>query len=731
MYHNFDNMRQIFAILKKLFAANHKLWYHMHERHCAPAFSEAEGTADEHTICHEEDSLNNKKKFNYWSILLYVIIIAAVAIFVATGNDEVNKKPEKLEYAVFFDKVKSGFGENLGDANSKIYAVQITEETLFGIYTEGVTENEIKTFEKGKTYDFYVTVSSSEAFMNEMSSLISTYYNVEKDSVTVLDYGFNCKLNPAPTTPWILTLLPTILLVGALVFVFVMINKTQNKQGASFTKSRARTADELGNKVTFADVAGADEEKQELREVVDFLRSPKAFIEMGARIPKGVLLVGPPGTGKTLLAKAVAGEAHVPFFTISASEFLELYVGVGAGRVRDLFQTAKRCAPAIIFIDEIDAVGRQRGAGVGGGHDEREQALNQLLVEMDGFTNSQGIVVIAATNRPDVLDSALLRPGRFDRRVTVDYPDVKGREEILQVHASKKAFEPSVSLHKIAQLTPGCTGADLENILNEAAILAVRNGHNSINNYEIDEAIKRVLYGPEKRSRVITKEDLRVTAYHEVGHAVVAHCLPHCDPVHELSVIPRGKAAGYTRTIPEDVYEHTSRGKLLDFIAMALGGRAAEALMLDDICTGASNDIQRATQIAHSIVTEYGMSDAIGPVYLAGEQEVFIGKSWGQQRNYSEDVAARVDTEVRRIMEEQSERAMRVLDEHRDAVERVVSALLEREQLTSEEFVILFDGGTLPPVHTEKLIKPDEDNDKTGKDENHKAEETESGADKA
>ena len=448
--------------------------------------------------------------------------------------------------------------------------------------------------------------------------------------------------------------------------------------------------------MTFADVAGADEEKQELREVVDFLRSPKAFTDMGARIPKGVLLVGPPGTGKTLLAKAVAGEAHVPFFSISASEFLELYVGVGAGRVRDLFQTAKRCAPAIVFIDEIDAVGRSRGAGLGGGHDEREQTLNQLLVEMDGFSNSQGIIVIAATNRPDVLDSALLRPGRFDRKITVNYPDVKGREEILQVHARKKTFEPDVDLHKIAQLTPGCTGADLENILNEAAILAVRNGHKAINISEIDEGIKRVLYGPEKRSRVISAEDLKVTAYHEVGHAVVAHCLPHCDPVQELSVIPRGNAAGYTRVIPEDMYEHVSRGKLLDTIAMALGGRAAEALLLDDICTGATNDLQRATEIAHSIVTEYGMSDAIGPVYLAGEQEVFIGKSWGQQRNYSEDVASRVDTEVRRIMEEQSKRATQVLSEHHEAVERVVNALIEREQLTGEEFVKVLTAKRLP-----------------------------------
>lgn len=651
------------------------------------------------------DNNKKKKKFNYWSILIYVIIIAAVAVFVATGNNDVNKKPEKLEYATFIGKVKSGFGEKIGDANSVIYAVQITEETLYGIYTEGLTENEIASFEKGKTYDFYVTVSSSELFMNEMSSLLATTYGVDKDGITVNDYGFSFKLNPTPTLPWIVTLLPTLLLVGVLVFSIVMINKSQTKQGANFMKSRTRTADEIGNTVTFADVAGADEEKQELREVVDFLRSPKAFTEMGARIPKGVLLVGPPGTGKTLLAKAVAGEANVPFFFMSASEFLELYVGVGAGRVRDLFQTAKRCAPAIVFIDEIDAVGRQRGAGVGGGHDEREQTLNQLLVEMDGFTSNQGVIVIAATNRPDVLDSALLRPGRFDRRVTVNYPDVKGREEILKVHANRKKFEDDVDFKKIAQLTPGCTGADLENILNEAAILAVRNRHNAINNFEIDEAIKRVLYGPEKKSRVVTKSDLRATAYHEVGHAVVAHCLPNCDSVHELSIIPRGNAAGYTRVLNADAYEHISKGKLLDTIAMFLGGRAAESLFLNDIFTGATSDLQHSTQLAHSIVTEYGMSDAIGPIYLEGGQEVFIGKSLAQQRNYSEDVAARVDAEVRRIMEEQIERAMHVLDEHREAIERITEALLEREQLTGAEFKTLFDGGTLPHFHAEKLIK--------------------------
>lgn len=659
-------------------------------RHTAPGFGAVRRT--------QEETLK-KKKGNFLTVALYLVILGALVLFVTTGNDAVNKNPDKLEFTAFFKLIEAGFGENYGDANTKIAAVQITEETLYGIYNdETLTEDELNSFLKGKTYDFYVTVRSSTTFQDEMARLISSHYGdeVTADDVSVLRYGFECQLNPPRTTPWYLYVLPYALVIGSLIFIFVMFNRAQGgKQAMSFGKSRAKTADELGNTVTFDDVAGADEEKQELREIVDFLRSPKTFVDMGARIPKGVLLVGPPGTGKTLLARAVAGEAKVPFFSISSSEFVELYVGVGASRVRDLFTTAKRCAPAIIFIDEIDAVGRQRGTGLGGGHDEREQTLNQLLVEMDGFTNSQGIIVIAATNRADVLDPALLRPGRFDRRVTVNYPDVKGREEVLKVHARKKHFESNVSLEKIAKLTPGCTGADLENILNEAAILAVRDKRSAISEQNIDEAIKRVFYGPEKKSRVMSKTDLRNTAYHEVGHAVVAHCLPNADPVHELSIIPRGKAAGYTRMLPSDTYEHMTKNKLLDSIAVFLGGRAAERILLDDVSTGAQNDLMNATNIARSIITEYGMSDAIGPVYLAGGQEVFIGKSFAQQPNYSEDLAAKIDAEVRVIMEAQGERAEAVLRENLAAVERVAAILLEREQITGEEFVRVFNGDAL------------------------------------
>ena len=651
------------------------------------------------------------KKFNYFTIVIYVLIIAALVVFVTSGNESVNKKPDELKTTDFYQLVREGLPDSYDDfangfENSKIAAVQVTEETLYGLYVpNGESESsedfskKLEKFKKGKTYDFSVTVQSAEAFQKEMASLIAGKYpnsGLIADNITVLDYGFYCQLNPTPQVSWILVLLPYLIIGGVLLaFVFFM-NRANNKQGMNFGKSRAKTADELGNNVTFEDVAGADEEKQELREIVDFLRNPKAFTEMGARIPKGVLLVGPPGTGKTLLAKAVAGEAKVPFFSISSSEFVELYVGVGASRVRDLFHTAKRCAPAIIFIDEIDAVGRQRGAGLGGGHDEREQTLNQLLVEMDGFSNSQGIIVIAATNRPDVLDPALLRPGRFDRRITVNYPDVKGRQEILAVHAKHKTFEPDVDFGKIAKLTPGCTGADLENMLNEAAILAVRKNKKAISSADVDEAIKRVLYGPEKKSRVVSDENMRVVTYHEVGHAVVAHCTSDGEPVHEVSIIPRGRAAGYTRMLPSDTYENVTKHKLLDMIAVYLGGRAAEALFLSDVSTGAQNDLMRATEIARQIVTEYGMSDVIGPVYLAGEQEVFIGKSFGHARNFSEDVAAKIDSEIRRIMDEQNDRALKILDEHRDGVERVAAVLREKEQITGEEFAALFENKPLP-----------------------------------
>ena len=497
------------------------------------------------------------------------------------------------------------------------------------------------------------------------------------------------------TAPWWVAILPTVgLIVIFILFWVFFIQQSQGGGGSrvmSFGKSRAKMATDDKRKITFNDVAGADEEKEELAEIVEFLKQPKKFIELGARIPKGVLLVGPPGTGKTLLAKAVSGEAGVPFFSISGSDFVEMFVGVGASRVRDLFEQAKKNSPCIVFIDEIDAVGRHRGAGLGGGHDEREQTLNQLLVEMDGFSVNEGIIIIAATNRPDILDPALLRPGRFDRRITVGIPDIKGREEILKVHSRGKPLKSEVDLKVLAKRTPGFTGADLENMMNEAAILAARKGQKQIGMDELEEAITRVIAGPEKKSRVLTDKDKRLVAYHEAGHAVVSKLLPNADPVHQISIIPRGMAGGYTLTLPEQDKYFVSKSELMDEITQLLGGRVAEALVLNDISTGASNDIQRATQMARKMVTEYGMSDNIGPVTFGGKyEEIFLGRDWGTYRNYSEDVASLIDRETKRIVQQAYERAERLLKENIGKLHKVAEALLEKEKLDTEEFEEVF-----------------------------------------
>ena len=467
------------------------------------------------------------------------------------------------------------------------------------------------------------------------------------------------------------------------------------------------------NPVTFRHVAGSYEEKEEMQEIVDFLRNPDRFSALGARIPKGVILVGPPGTGKTFLAKAVAGEAGVHFLSISGSDFVEMYVGVGASRVRDLFDQAKKDCPAIVFIDEIDAVGRQRGAGLGGGHDEREQTLNQLLVEMDGFGSNEGVIVLAATNRQDILDPALLRPGRFDRQVYVGLPDIRGREEILKIHAKDKPLAEDVDLADIARGTPGFTGADLENLLNEAALLAARKNAPYLSMEDIRAAEIKVIAGPEKHSRIIPQHERELTAYHEAGHAIVALKMEHCDPVHEVSIIPRGQAAGYTMTMPDNDDSHISRGKILDQIAMSMGGRVAESIALDDICTGAIGDLKHASDLARRMVIEFGMSDEIGPVFLGGDSEVFIAKDWGHQRSYSEEVAAKVDKEIRRILEEQFERAKQVLLHEREALDRVVKYLIEYERITGEEFEKIFRNEPVELVsykeRKEALEKPDEE----------------------
>ena len=490
---------------------------------------------------------------------------------------------------------------------------------------------------------------------------------------------------------WLTNMLPSLLLFGGIIVFYIFMMRRMNStmgtdKTLGFGKAKIKKADP-NKKTTFADVAGAEEEKEEMEEIAEFLKSPKKFTELGARIPKGVLLVGPPGTGKTLLARAVAGEADVPFFSISGSDFVEMFVGVGASRVRDLFSEAKKNAPSIVFIDEIDAVGRQRGAGLGGGHDEREQTLNQLLVEMDGFGINEGVIVIAATNRPDILDRALLRPGRFDRQITVNYPDVKGREEILKVHSRSKPLGPDVNLATIAKSTSGFTGADLENLLNEAALLAVRHGKKAITQEEIEEGTIKVVMGTEKKSHVVKDKDKKVTAYHEAGHAIVSYFLPTQDPVHQISIIQRGMAAGYTMYLPEEEKGHTSRNQILEQICSLLGGRAAEQLTQDDVCTGASNDIERATDLARKMVTKFGMSDKLGLVtYGHDNNEVFLGRDFSSTPNYSEKTASLIDEEIEKVVMVQYKKALEILNGHMPKLHAVAKVLFDEEKISGEDF---------------------------------------------
>ncbi len=533
-----------------------------------------------------------------------------------------------------------------------------------------------------------------DKFYDDLGALIRQ----QKDAGIIKEYdddeGF--------VAPWWLSFLPYLIVVGVFgVLWYVMMSRaTGGGAGgvAKFSKARTKVAAEGQTKKTFADVAGCDEEKEELQEIVEFLKNPAAYTAMGARIPKGVLLVGPPGTGKTLMAKAVAGEAGVQFLSISGSDFVELYVGVGASRVRDLFDQAKKVAPAIIFIDEIDAVGRQRGSGLGGGHDEREQTLNQLLVEMDGFTNNEGVIVMAATNRADILDNALLRPGRFDRQVYIGLPDVKGREAILRVHAKDKPLGDDVDLNSIARGTAGFSGADLENLLNEAALLAVRRHRRFVVNDDIDEAILKVAMGPEKKSRVITDKERRLTAYHESGHAIAAKYLPHVDPVHYITIIPRGQAGGFTLMRPSEDKSFQAKSDMFEQIVMALGGRVAEKLFLDDISTGASGDIQQASKIARAMVMQYGMSERLGPISFDDSgHSLFIGRDFGTTKSYSEETAGIIDEEVKRIFDEASAKCEELLTEHRETLIAVAEYLLEHESMDGADFDYFCDHGELPP----------------------------------
>ena len=536
----------------------------------------------------------------------------------------------------------------------------------------------------------------------------------DRDLYTRLsEKGVTISAENPPEPPWWQTLLTSLIPIALLIgFWFFIMQQSQMGGGRmmNFGKSRVRLMVSDKKKVTFADVAGADEAKQELEEVVEFLKTPDKFNELGARIPKGVLLFGPPGTGKTLLAKAVAGEAGVQFFTISGSDFVEMFVGVGASRVRDLFEQAKKAAPCIVFIDEIDAVGRQRGAGLGGGHDEREQTLNQLLVEMDGFASNEGIIIIAATNRPDVLDPALLRPGRFDRQIVVDKPDVRGREAILKVHTKGKPIADDVDLDVLARRTPGFTGADLSNLVNEAALLAARRDKKKITMAEMEEAIERVLAGPERKSHVMTDEEKRLTAYHEGGHTLVGLLLEHADPVHKVTIIPRGRAGGYMLSLPKEDRSYRTRSELIDRIKVALGGRVAEEVVLGEISTGASSDIQQATRIIRSMIMEYGMSDAIGPIAYGEENhQVFLGRDLNRERNYSEEIAGEIDREVRRYIEEAYEACRTIIVENRDKLDLIAKELLERETLSAAELEELMTKGAI----SEK-DKQNDDTDDTG-----------------
>ncbi len=622
----------------------------------------------------------SSKGFTGYVVILTVLLI--VALLVNQGMGTANGK--RIEYPALLEMIK----------NDQVERVAIRNNQLVGL-VKGTTipANQFP----DQRFDFETTIGDD--FIDTVRQLQAQKDGKSIDEISVSDLSFQIEYRAPVETPWWIDFLPFLLTVGLFMVLWYFMMRAQsggNNKVMNFGKSRARVADPSRNKVTFADVAGADEEKEELQEMVDFLRNPKNYLDMGARIPKGVLLVGPPGTGKTLLAKAVAGEANVPFFSISGSDFVEMFVGVGASRVRDLFDQAKKAAPSIVFIDEIDAVGRHRGAGLGGGHDEREQTLNQLLVEMDGFAINEGVIVMAATNRRDILDPALLRPGRFDRQVTVNYPDQAGRIAILKVHSKGKKLAADVDLDNIAKRMPFSTGAELENVMNEAAILAARGRKTEIDQQLLVDAIARVQMGPEKRSHKVNEKDKRLVATHESGHALVGHLLPGCDEVHLITIVPRGQAAGHTLSLPAEEHDNMSRSQMMDQVCMCLGGHAAEQVVLGEIYTGSSSDLKRATELCRRMVTMYGMSDEVGTMYLANDQEVFVGMEFGQSRDYSEEVAAQIDREVKRLLAECYAKAVKLLEDHRKEMDNVVNALLAEDTLSRKEFVALMNGEKLP-----------------------------------
>lgn len=628
-------------------------------------------------------------------ILIFIIILMIVQFY--------TKQPEQVEDIAFSELIT-----NL--KNNNVQEIHLINNRVSGVLKPQGVEGT----EQGQTAGIEFTSYIPEAINTE--AIMDDYI------LPAVEQGLVLTGEPPAGTPWFIDILPSVFMVLIFVvfwFVFMQQSQGGGSRVMSFGKSRAKLhKDENNKKVTFKEVAGLDEEKEELKEIVDFLKSPRKYIELGARIPKGVLMVGPPGTGKTYLSRAVAGEAGVPFFSISGSDFVEMFVGVGASRVRDLFEQAKKNSPCIVFIDEIDAVGRKRGAGLGGGHDEREQTLNQLLVEMDGFGINEGIIIIAATNRPDILDPALLRPGRFDRQVVVGIPDIKGREAILRVHTKNKPLADDVNLKVLARRTPGFTPADLENLLNEAALLSARKNNKKIHMDTLEEAITKVIAGPEKKSRVISEKDRRLTAYHEAGHAVVARLLPNTDPVHQVTIIPRGRAGGFTMILPKEDKYYLTKTEMEERIIHLLGGRVAEQLVLNDISTGAQNDLQRTTEIARGMVTKYGMSKNLGPMTYGSGEEVFLGRDFTSKKDYSEEVAAQIDKETRDIIDSGYGKAERLLTENIDKLHEVANALLAQETLNADEFEIVFTEGLEALSKMEKsYISEDEEDKSIEKDE--------------
>ena len=627
------------------------------------------------------------KRNRVWKSYLIVLGVFLVIALMLNGT-MLGQQSKKVTYAQMWEMIEAG----------QVKTVAIRGTNLWGLTTETTIPD--SRFPES-AYDFETTVTDIESFRQEAYKRAAKKLGVSPDAVGDGDLSFTIvPMAPETVSIWV-TLIPYLLMIGSTFLIFFFIMRAQgggNGKVMNFGKANARVNDPSKNKITFADVAGADEEKEELQEMVDFLRNPRTYIDMGARIPKGVLLVGPPGTGKTLLAKAVAGEAGVPFFSISGSDFVEMFVGVGASRVRDLFDQAKRSAPAIVFIDEIDAVGRHRGAGLGGGHDEREQTLNQLLVEMDGFAVNEGVIVMAATNRRDILDPALLRPGRFDRTITVNYPDLDGRVAIMKVHTKGKPLADDVDLKVLAKRTPFATGADLENMMNEAAILAARARKKEIDQQLMLDAIARIQMGPEKRSHKVTENDRRMVAIHEGGHAIVSHVLPDADDVHLVTIVPRGRTGGHTLALPSSEDEFTMQNQLMAEIATAMGGHAAEKLVLGEYSVGSTSDLQRATELCRRMVTMFGMSEEIGPVYLDSDQEVFVGMEFGQSRAFSEETAAKVDAEVKKLAQQCYDTAVKTLTDNREKLDLLTEALLKHETISRQEFVTLMDTGVMPEI---------------------------------